>query len=183
MTLALPKRATAADLERLSAKGEQYELIEGELVPMPPVGDEQGETTVSLSAEVTVFVRRNGLGRCRGDTGFLIARDPDTVLAPDFSFTTKERVAPRPSRSWGTIIPDLVLENRAPSTSEREAREKMERWLQVGVKVGWDMDPIRRRLTIYQPGQAPVTLGEDDTLTCEELLPGFSLALRDLFSY
>lgn len=184
MTLTLPKRATAADLERLSAAGERYELVEGELIPMPPAGNEQTVTTTSLTIEVGWYVRRNDLGSCTGaDGGFLVARDPDTVLAPDFSFTKKERAALQPPRSWATVIPDLVLENRAPNTSEREAREKMEKWLQVGVKIGWDMDPIRRRLTIYQAGQAPVTLCEDDMLACEELLPGFSVPLRDLFTY
>lgn len=183
MSLTLPKHITASDLERLSSEGERYELIRGELVPMSPVGNEQAVSTVSLIAEVAVFVRRNGLGRCTVDGGFLVARDPDTVLAPDFSFTVKGRVFSKPPRGWSEVVPDLVLENRAPSTSERQAREKMEQWLEAGVKVGWDMDPIRLQVTIYQPGQPPITLGEVDTLTCEELLPGFSLALRDLFTY
>ena len=102
MALTLPQRATAADLERLSALGERYELIEGELVPMPPAGNEQTVSTISLSIEVGWYIRRNRLGQCTAaDGGFLVARDPDSVLSPDFSFTTKERAARSEERRVG----------------------------------------------------------------------------------
>jgi Uma2 family endonuclease len=184
MAVTLPRLKTALDLERLSVAGERYELINGELVAMPPAGDDHGFTGMDLAGEVSVFARRRKLGRCSlADTGFLLAQNPDTVLAPDLAFTRTERLPAKHLPGWATVVPDLVLEVRSPGTSIRESREKMELWLSFGVKVGWELDPPRRTLTIYRPEQAPVTLGENDTLTCEELLPGFSLALRDLFTY
>lgn len=181
MALTLPQRATAADLEKLAAAGERYELINGELVPMAPAGDEHG-WGMDLSGELWVFVRRRKLGRCYlAETGFLVSRNPDTVLAPDGAFTAAARLPAQPSKSWATVVPDLVLEVRSPGTSGREVREKIDLWLRYEVKVAWDLDQPRKQLTIYRPNQPPETLGIDDTLTCEELLPGFVLPLRDLF--
>src|SRR5690348_6608002 len=123
MTLALPKQATAADLERLSANGERYELVKGKLVPMPPANFDHGFRTMSLSIRVGAYIVQHDLGGCTAaETGFWVARDPDTVLASDFAFIRRERLPAEPSRSWGTVVPDLILETRSPSTSEREAR-------------------------------------------------------------
>ena len=172
---------TAADLERLPEE-ERYELIEGRLVPMWPLDWERGLRTATLSCLVALFVKENKLGRCvAAGTGFLTAQNPETVLAVSFAFTRRERAAPRPEWSWGKVIPDLVLSTRAPSITDQEARERSELWLHAGVRVSWDLAPTHRTLTIYQAGQAPQTLTESDTLTCEELLPGFALPMYEVF--
>lgn len=180
MTLALPTLATPADLERLSAAGERYELIKGELIQMSPVGGNQGNASLELATLVNAFLRANRIGRgFTSETGFLVA--PETVLAPDLGIILHPRV-PRPiPDGWIPVIPDLVLETRAPGVSEREVRERMQLWLSFGVKVAWDLDPKRRQLTIYQPELPSRLIQESDSLTCEELLPGFVLPMRDVF--
>jgi Uma2 family endonuclease len=162
--------------------GARYELIDGRLRQMPPTGDEHGSYTIDLSTEINYFVRSRGLGRCRAaETGFLLARDPDYVLAPDFAFIAADRLPPTPVRGFLPVVPDLVLETRSPSDRGPAVRAKVQEWLDAGVRIVLDLDPTRGTLTIYRPDSDPVALTSSDTLTLEDVLPGFALPLSRLF--
>jgi Uma2 family endonuclease len=178
---ASPKLVTAADLERLPEE-ERYELVAGNLVPMWDLSYERGLRTMTLSCLVGLFVEENRLGRCHAaNTGFLLEKDPDTVLAVSFSFTREERMPPRPIWSYGEVVPDLVLLTRAPSTSDEEAQERVALWLKAGAKETWVLDLNRRCLTVHRSNHAPQIIAENEMLTCEDLLPGFSVPLREVF--
>lgn len=186
MTVALeptPKTfATGEDVERLTRQGERCELIFGELVPMPPVGNDQGVATNDLASEAAVFVRRNKLGRgFAAETGFRLSRDPETILAPDWAFIRAERIEGPPARGFGDLVPDLVLETRSPNDSKGEVAGKIGLWLHFGAQVVWDLDPARKILTVHRRDGTVTRLGAEDTLTEEELLPGFSLPLSEIF--
>jgi Uma2 family endonuclease len=121
---------TVDDLERLSVRDRRYELIAGELREMSPAGGRQGSATIHLSSFATVHVIQNGLGACfAADTGFTLQRGPDTVLAPDWSFVAAGRVPNPLPKSFGELVPDLVLETRSPNDSKREIRNKVDLWL------------------------------------------------------
>lgn len=181
--MALASRwATVEDLERLSRRGERYELVLGELRPMSPVGARQGTATNRLSSRASVFALEHGLGEgFTADSGFRLHRDPDTVLAPDWAFVTRKRLPDPLPASFPELVPDLVLETRSPNDSRRKIEEKIRLWLEAGVQVVWDLDPERRTLTVYRAGAGPLVLAEEDTLTEPALLPGFSLALTQVF--
>jgi len=181
MNLAPERLVTASDLERLSWEGHRCELVGGELQEMSPVGGNQGAKTVRLIAQVVPFILEKQLGEpFTSETGFLLSRDPDTVLAPDFAFIRQGRLPGAVPESWVPVVPDLVLETRSAHDSEREIREKAELWLRYGVQVVWDLDPKRRRLTLYRQGEPPEVLGPADVLTEPGLLPGFSLNLNEV---
>jgi len=183
MSAAQELLVTAADLERLSAEGGRYELIQGELQELSPVGGDQGTASVNLSTEVTWYVRRHRLGRCFvAETGFLVSRAPDTVLAPDSAFIAAERLpADQALKGFVPIVPDIVLETRSPNDSRREVAEKLQSWLRHGVKRVWDLDPETRTLGVHAAGVPARTLRAEDVLTDEELLPGFSVRIEELF--
>lgn len=172
---------TAEDLERFPSDA-RYELIRGDLHPMPPpAGGEHGKMTYNLVLDVGWFVRSNDLGEgYAAETGFIVERNPDTVMAPDFAFVAKDRLATSQD-GFVPLVPDLVLETRSPSDRPREVAAKVQRWLAVGVRVVWELDPQARVLTVHRPNAAPRALGANDTLTGDEVLPGFALALRRLF--
>lgn len=174
---------TADDLWRMSSDA-RFELVRGELRPMPPpAGDEHGFYSMDLSAYVTVHVRNHDLGRCyAAETGFLIARNPDTVLAPDFAFVAKERLTGPPGKKYVPLVPDLVLEVRSPNDTPSEVAEKVADWLAAGVRLVWELNLKDRTLTVYRPDADPRPLGPGDTLTGENVLPGFSLSLARLLT-
>ena len=103
---------TAEEFAALQHEGLRLELIEGELHAMAPSYADHGDVVGALHVELGVYIRRNHLGKIYGaETGFLVARDPDTVRAPDIAFIQASRVTPAASApNWNPIIPDLVVE-------------------------------------------------------------------------
>ena len=177
-----PKLHTAGDLERLSAEGHRYELIHGRLRQMPPAGGEHGSLTKRLDNPLTSFIYEHDLGECfTAETGFTVSRDPDTVLAPDWAFIHHDRVPHPLPRGFAEVVPDIVLETRSPGDTRSEVAEKVALWLTAGVRVVLELDPGRRRLAVHRPGTEPQVLGEADTLTLGDVLPGFSVPLARLF--
>lgn len=176
---------TAHDLEALSASavdGTRYELVKGELRTMPPVNYEHAQITVRFAALLQSHVAANQLGDVLGgDPGFTLERGPDTVRAPDIAFFAAARVPrPRPTRGFPELIPDLVAEVVSPTQSAAEIEEKIQMWLQVGVKLVVIVYPTTRSVTVRSASGTRV-LREEETLECEEVIPGFACRVGDLF--
>jgi len=165
--------------------GYYFELVEGRLQKMHlPGGDTHGSLTARFSFEVGLHVRKRELGRCyAANTGFWLARNPDTVLAPDFAYVSKERRDEPATHGFVAVAPDLVLETRMPSDDSDMVAAKMRLWLSFGVRLGLDLDPTDGVLTVYREGEAePQTLIAADTLDGGDVLPGFMLSVSDLFA-
>jgi Uma2 family endonuclease len=169
---------TAAELERLSTTGARFELVAGRLREMPPVGGEHGVGTKRLDTMLSVFVYEHKLGECTAaETGFLVARNPDTVLAPDWAFICTQRLPTLIPRSFFELAPDIALETRSPSDSARWMEEKARLWLEAGTSVVLNLDPHRRCLTVHRAGRETQLLGPTDVLELEEL-PGLQVRLH-----
>ncbi len=177
-----PRLITAEEFEQFNPEW-RYDLIEGELRQMPPMpGYEHGILTAEFALEAGNFVRQHQLGKCfAAETRFIIERDPDTAIGPDWAFIARERLPHPTPKGFVPIAPDAVLEVRSPSDRQPEVAKKIARWLRAGVRLVWELDPEARTLSIYRPDREPQRLGINDTLSGEEVLPGFSLPLRRLF--
>jgi len=115
------------------------------------------------------------------ETGFLLARDPDTVRAPDLAFVRAER-APPPSRGYYPGAPDLAVEVLSPDDRPAYVRDKVGEWLEAGALAVWVVGPQRRTVAVHRTGEEPRLLDETETLRGGEPLPGFVLRVRDLFA-
>ena len=72
---------TAEELFWLPDDGLRHELIKGELLTMPPLGEEHGAVTMNLSILLAQYVKSRKLGRMyAAETGFKLESDPDTVM-------------------------------------------------------------------------------------------------------
>ena len=134
---------TADDLWRLPDDGMGHELIRGELVIMPPSGSEHGAIGMTAGGRLFVHVQANALGAVfNADTGFIIARDPDTVRAADAAFVDKKRIpsAGLPKKFFPGA-PDLAVEVVSPSDLLVDFQDKVEEWLAAGH--GWSGSLIR----------------------------------------
>jgi Uma2 family endonuclease len=128
------------------------------------------------------FVETNNLGEVfDSSAGYVVSRDPDTVREPDVSFLCSERLKQQDLDAFLEGAPDLAVEVLSPGNTAAEMRDKMADYFRAGCRVVWIIDPQRRSVTIHRPGTHPVLLTEDDTLTEQELLPGFSLRIREIF--
>ncbi len=174
---------TAADVERISLPGKQVELVRGRLVVRAPPGTWHGVVAANLGYCISDFVRRKGLGIVAGqDTGFKIESDPDTVRAPDVAFVGRERAALIRPRGYAAVAPDLLAEILSPDDRPGEVLAKIADWLAAGTKIVWVVDPERQEVRVYRPDGSLSVLGSSDSLDGEDILPGFTCALTQVFS-
>lgn len=177
-----PNFSTEEELWELSQDGYRFELLDGELRPMPPTGAEHGARTMTLSAFVAAFVIQNNLGVCFGaETGFRLSENPVTVLAPDFAFVRAARLPDVLPKGFLPVVPDLVLEVRSPGDRAAEVADKIGRWLEAGTLFVWELNPRTKKLTVFRPDVPALELGVGDTLDAEPLLPNWSLPLNRIF--
>lgn len=178
-----PRLFTIDDLMELPDDGYQYELREGELVQMPPCSFDSSEIAMTIAARLKVFVAQHRMGSVTGaDGGYTLQHDPPTVLAPDAGFVTRDRLPPREERrKYLELAPDLVVEVISPSDRAGAVHEKVMLWLSHGVRMLWLVNPAKESVTVYRPGQGPVLLQKGATLTGDDVLPGFSMLVIDVF--
>lgn len=174
---------TADELLRQSNDDQRYELVAGELTRMSPAGGEHGSLAAAVAEHLRRHVRACRAGTVFGaETGFLLQRDPDTVLAPDAAFVRRDRLDPAHlPRGYPELAPDLVVEIRSPSQSLADLQHKLRAWLQAGCQLGWLIDPDSRRVFVHTPERVRL-VAADESLDGGVVLPGFVLPLRELFA-
>lgn len=175
--------ATADELMRMPNDGWRYELIGGELQRMAPAGGKHGEVGTEFVRHLGNYVVPVDLGKVyTPDTGFYIAHEPLTIVAPDASFVRKDRLPPADEREgYLDVIPDLVVEVVSPSESGPDVESKVARYLAAGVPLVWVAYPRRRAVQAHRPGQEPIEYGEGDVLDGGAALPGCGIPVSDLF--
>src|SRR5260221_4292405 len=174
---------TAEDFAALPRDGLRLELVRGELVAMAPSFADHGDIVGALHAELGYYIRSHHLGKIYGaETGFLIARNPDTVRAPDLAFIQSARLAPEASApNWNPIIPDLVAEVVSSRDRATEVEEKVQMWLDAGVRLIWVAYPGRREIVAHRPGQPPRILATGDMLEGLDVVPDFAYPVAGIF--
>ncbi len=149
---------------------------------MSPAGFEHGWIAMNIGAPLRNFVKKNALGMVTGaETGFYIARDPDTVRAPDVGFIRAERIPPRPVRGFFHGAPDLAIEVLSPTDRASAVLAKVQNWLEAGCRAVWVIDPDRKTVSVYDERNQTTTLGASDELTGGEVVPGFRIPVSEIF--
>jgi Uma2 family endonuclease len=173
---------TAEDLAEMPTD-EPWELWEGELRKVPGAGLEASGLAHWIGVLITLFVRPRNLGFVSGSDGtFILRRDPDVVVVPDVAFTRWEHLpGRRPPASYLRGRPDLAVEVKSPSDRRRDIEEKLGHYRNAGVPLVWWVFPEDRRVEVYRLGELVATLGEGDVLDGENVLPGFTLPVSEIF--
>ena len=151
---------------------------------MAAAGTQHGIIAMRLGGAIEHYADDRGLGLVfAAGTGVTLARNPDTVLAPDAAFLRADRVpaGASPEGFW-EVAPDLVVEVDSPGDTRREVDAKVALYLRHGVRLIWVAQPKRRVVVVYAPGAAPCTLDAEATLDGGETLPGFSYPLVRLWA-
>lgn len=177
---------TVNELLALPDDRDEVELLRGEIVRMPPPPPEHGELTSLVNYLLFDWARATGLGRTYDTAGFALARDPDTVLGPDLAFVRAEHV--RQVRQGGRrdpypdLAPDLAVEVVSPSERLGTIRGKVDAYLDAGTRLVWLLNPRRRAVAVWTSERTERLLGEGDVLDGGDVLPGFRVAVVDLFA-
>jgi Uma2 family endonuclease len=156
----------------------RFELIEGDLVEKMPT-QLHGYIIQLLSGFLFVFLREHPLGYALIEARYSHPDQPDTTLIPDLSFVTKER-GPLVRSGAAPYLPDLAVEVQSDGQSDRFMLDKALRYLDGDTRMVWLIYPARGLVeTLTATDRALLTL--TDTLIGGEVLPGFSVSIRDLF--
>ena len=147
---------------------------------MPPPGEEHGAVIINLAALLARYVKRNNLGRLTAESGFKLESDPDTVLAPDISFTARDRVGIR-LEGYRPGPPDLAVEVTSPSDSKRMVERKTALWLELGAKSVWNVNPRKRTVEVVRADGERKLFHETDELV-DDTVPGFRVAVSEIFA-
>ncbi|MDW8364969.1 MAG: Uma2 family endonuclease, partial [Abditibacteriales bacterium] len=116
------------------------------------------------------------------EIGFIVARDPDTVRAPDWSLTWREQADARRRGAWIEGGPNLAVEVISPEETWSEVQEKVDEYLAAGTQVVWVINPQTRTVHVIRPDAPIAVLRVGDVLTGDPVLPGFTLPLATLFT-
>lgn len=150
---------TAEHLAALSGDGPRYELVDGELQTKAPVDDRQAAVAARALGRVLVFVEDHRLGEVLTTrTGFVVHGAPDTQGAPD-----------------------LVVEVVSPSDRAGRVNATALAWLDAGVRLVWVVYPETRSVAVHRLEGIGTILRDDAVLDGADVLPGFTIALPDLF--
>jgi Uma2 family endonuclease len=168
---------TAEELLKSKTPNQRTELVRGRLTLREPAGWRHGAVAMNLAIRLGQHVDLTGAGQLlAAETGFTLARSPDTVRAPDIAFVRRERV-PVETAGFAELAPDLVVEVLSPDDRPGETLAKVADWLEAGARLVWVIDPERRIARVYRQDGRESMLGDNDALSGEDVLPGFSCSL------
>ena len=171
---------TAEQLLRATEVG-RCELVRGEFRELIPPSFEHGRVAMRIGARIVNYVEAHGLGTVvAAETGFLLSRDPDTVRAPDVAFVRASRRAGA-KRGYYPGAPDLAVEVLSPDDRPGYVREKIAEWLDAGTIAVWVVDPREQTVAVHAVGHPSRKFDERDIIRGGSLLPGFEVAVRDIF--
>ena len=178
-----PGTATEADVERIHAKEKRlYELIDGVLVEKG-MGYPESLLAVAIAAALRNWVVARRLGLVSGADG-MMRLFPGLVRIPDVAFVSRERLPGGrvPEEPIPSIAPDLAVEVLSESNTKREMARKCNEYFDAGVRLVWIVDPKTSTVAVFTGPEEFKVLNQDQTLDGGEVLPGFTLSLRELFA-
>ena len=151
---------------------------------MAPAGHQHGRIAQRIAALLWQHVAAHQLGEVyAAETGFKLASNPDHVRAPDAAFVRRERVvAVGEVEGFWPGAPDLAVEVISPSDSFADVEEKVFDWLDAGARAVVVVNPKKRSITLYRSVSNVRVLSEKESLSVEDVVPGWVLPVRDLFT-
>lgn len=179
-------RTTVDDMLNLPDDGWRYEVVEGVLVRMAGSGEEATTIGGNLYFALRAFVQPRRLGVVTPADGVYKFPGAETGLLPDVGFYAAARRARIADRSKPIpFAPDLAVEVASPSQNRDDMAAKARLYLHGGTRLVWVVWPQRREIDVWRHGSAnhpATTLGNDDTLDGEDVVPGFMLPVIVAFA-
>lgn len=176
---------TVEEFEQLAALPEnadkRLEWIDGVIYEVTS-NSESSALGMNIGSYVGFFVLQNNLGRVRGaDGGYMVDGER---FVPDFSFVSAKRQVKDPRVTYNPICPDFAVEVISPSDLEHPTeriQKKLEAYQRAKIPLLWMVYPERKAIAIYVNGEYVRTAGIDDVLDGGDVLPGFTLPVKQIF--
>ncbi len=185
MSIAEPVTMTIEEFLALPEDGVDRELIRGELREGQVTCRNRyhSKTLMRAGKVLTTWADQTGMWEVfGGEAGFILSREPRTVVGIDIAIVSAEFISGQTDES--SVLqgaPTLAIEILSPSDTMEHIHERTELLLENGVPVVWWLDPQDRTMRIYRLNQVPLLLNETQELSGDPELPGLKVAVKDLF--
>ena len=179
-------RITGEEFDKLCQDNpdRSFELTaSGELIVMPPVGGESGNSESELGGELYVWNRQTKLGKTFSSSTIFVLpngarRSPDAAWV---ELSRWEALTPEQRKKFPPLAPDFVIELRSATDRLPPLQAKMEEYRSNGVRLGLLIDPKNKQVEIYRPGKEISVLDAPTAIDCSEVMPGFSLSMSEIW--
>ncbi len=155
----------------------------GELIIMSPTGGLTGERNSDINFQLRLWNRQHKLGKVfDSSTGYKLPNGADR--SPDASWVELSRwnsLTREQQERFIPLCPDFVVELRSPSDTLIATQAKVKEYIENGAKLGWLIDPQRQVVEIYRPDRPVEILQSPQTVSADDILPGFVLELAEIF--
>lgn len=155
----------------------------GELIVMAPTGGGTGARNANLTIDLGSWAREDGTGVVfDSSTGFKLPNGAER--APDAAWVRRERLArlsEEEKERFLPLCPDFAAELRSPSDRVVDLREKMQEYLDNGLRLGWLVDPQEKQVLVYRPDAETEVLDAPSEVRGGSVLPGFTLHLSAIW--
>lgn len=155
---------------------------EGEISVMPPVHTDTSEKNADIVIQLGSWAKKDKRGKVyESSAGFVLPNG--AIRSPDASWIKKDRLenlSEEERQGFINICPEFVIELRSASDSLKQLKTKMLEYLENGTKLGWLIDPGKRKVYIYRPNKAVEILENPQRLSGENILEGFELDLSEI---
>ena len=153
------------------------ETAKGKLLIMPPVGAISGNRESELNGYVWLWNRQTKLGKVFSSSTIFILPNGGK-RSPDVAWIANERwetLTSEEQEKFAPICPDFVIELRFRTDSLSQLQDKMQEYLDSGLRLGWLIDPKNQQVEIYRQNQPKELVSLPTNLSGENVLPGFTL--------
>jgi Uma2 family endonuclease len=178
-------RATLDDLYREEVKAE---LIGGRIVRFMASGDLPSSVAFEIETDLKAHAKRSGVGKVYAD-GIGFAVPELTSGRESFSPDAAYYAGPLPPNRMRfiegppTFAVEVRSENDYGPSADQEYADKRRDYFEAGTLVVWDVDPLAETVTSYQSGgQPPVVFHRGETADAEPAVPGWRMAVDDIFA-
>jgi Uma2 family endonuclease len=158
---------------------EDYELVEGELIPLPSATPTHGLICENVSVLIGVYLRGNRIGRMLGEVDCRVAED--TIRRPDRSILLSARLEQiDPRKVPIPFAPDIAVEVLSPSEIAMDVNRKIREYLAAGSTEVWILDYDNGEVFVHTKAGIRLLAGNDALES--PLLPGFAVPVSDLLA-
>ncbi len=175
-------RLSVEEFERIAALPEnadkRLEFIGGEVIEVVS-NNYASKIALRMAAQISIYVEAHELGHVTGADGGYKVSGEDYI--PDVGFISKVRQPKSSHDAWNPQPPDLAVEVVSPTDLPKDITDKVVSYLAAGTLV-WVIYPEKQQAKVYQAGKPPQTIDVNGVLDGGKLLPGLTVALKDIFA-
>ncbi len=154
-----------------------FEYIAGEIVEVVS-GNKSSRKGAKLLVHIGYYIDSHHLGNYTGADGGYVVSGEDYI--PDGAFISYARQPVPPDVAYNPVAPELAIEMLSAGNTKDEIGYKIGNYMAAGT-VLWLGNPETKIIDVYVPGQPVKRLRVGDFLEGGDVLPGFRLAVADIF--